>query len=52
MDKHNTIQKIFSQEDIQSLDVELKVGILGTVNDAGLPHLTMISSSDPIQLRG
>jgi hypothetical protein len=36
--------KSFSQEDIQSQQVELKVGILGTVNPEGLPHLTMIST--------
>jgi hypothetical protein len=47
MDKYNGIQATFSQEDIQALDVELKVGILGTVNEAGLPHLTMISSLRP-----
>jgi len=52
MDKHNNIQKTFSQEDIHSLDVELKVGILGTVNDAGLPHLTMISSLRPYSAQG
>lgn len=39
--------KEFSQDDISALDVELKVGILGTVNDQGLPHLTMISSLRP-----
>ena len=37
----------FSQQDIRDLDVELKVGILGTVNEEGLPHLTMISSLRP-----
>jgi hypothetical protein len=37
----------FSKADIRTLDVELKVGILGTVNDQGLPHLTMISSLRP-----
>jgi hypothetical protein len=52
MDKSNGIQIVFSQEDIQALDVELKVGILGTVNEAGLPHLTMISSLRPYSPRG
>jgi hypothetical protein len=42
----------FSQQDIQSLDVELKVGILGTVSETGLPHLTMISSLRPYAGRG
>ena len=37
----------FTAQDIQDLDVELKVGILGTVNEGGLPHLTMISSLRP-----
>ena len=37
----------FSVQDIQDLDVELKVGILGTVNPDGMPHLTMISSLRP-----
>ena len=52
MDKHSNIQTTFSQEDIQALDVELKVGILGTVNEAGLPHLTMISSLRPYVSQG
>jgi len=34
----------FSERDIASQNVELKVGILGTVNPDGLPHLTMIST--------
>jgi len=42
----------FSQQDIQDLDVELKVGILGTVNEEGLPHLTMISSLRPYAENG
>ena len=37
----------FTAQDMQDLDVELKVGILGTVNDDGLPHLTMLSSLRP-----
>jgi hypothetical protein len=52
MDKRSSIQTTFSQEDIQALDVELKVGILGTVNEAGLPHLTMISSLRPYASQG
>ena len=42
----------FSKEDIQDLDIELKVGILGTVNPDGLPHLTMLSSLRPYSENG
>jgi len=34
----------FSPDDIQALEPALKIGILATVNDGGLPHLTLISS--------
>jgi hypothetical protein len=34
----------FSPEEIQALEPALKIGILATVNDDGLPHLTLISS--------
>ena len=37
----------FTEKDISELDVELKVGILATVNEDGLPHLSMISSLRP-----
>jgi hypothetical protein len=37
----------FNQDDINSLNVELKIGILGTVTPAGYPHLTMISTLQP-----
>lgn len=47
MDKIEPAQNKFSEADIRDLDVELKVGILATVNDDGLPHLTMISSLRP-----
>ncbi|NIW44387.1 MAG: hypothetical protein GWN30_06340 [Gammaproteobacteria bacterium] len=47
-----SIHTEFTPEDIQTLDVELKVGILGTVNDDGLPHLTMISSLRPYAVDG
>ena len=43
----------FSPEDIHSLEPAMKIGILGTVTPAGLPHLTMISTlkaSSPTQL--
>ena len=34
----------FSNDDIQALSVPMKIGILGTVNGDGLPHLTMLST--------
>jgi len=34
----------FSEKDIQALEPTMKVGMLATVNDEGLPHLTLISS--------
>ena len=34
----------FSQGDIKAFEPTMKVGVLATVNDAGLPHLTLISS--------
>jgi hypothetical protein len=37
----------FTESDIEDLDVELKVGILATVNEEGLPHVTMLSSLRP-----
>jgi len=42
----------FTQADIHDLDVELKVGILATVTDTGLPHMTMISSLRPYAANG
>ncbi len=37
----------FTQKDIRDLNVELKVGVLGTVTPQGLPHLTLLSSIQP-----
>jgi hypothetical protein len=37
----------FTPEDITTLDVELKVGLLATVTPEGLPHLTMLSTLRP-----
>jgi hypothetical protein len=37
----------FDLADIQSMNVDMKVGILGTVTPEGLPHLTMISTLQP-----
>lgn len=38
---------LFTEQDIRDLDVELKVGLLATVNPQGEPHLTMLSSIRP-----
>jgi hypothetical protein len=43
----------FLESDIRSFKAPMKVGILGTVNEAGLPHLTLISTlqaASPVQL--
>ena len=37
---HNT----FSIEDINAFEPAMKIGLLATINPAGLPHLTLISS--------
>ncbi|NMC28454.1 MAG: hypothetical protein GYA45_00085 [Pelolinea sp.] len=37
----------FTAQDIRDLNVELKVGVLGTVTPQGLPHLTLLSSIQP-----
>ncbi len=34
----------FSEEDMRSFEPEMKIGLLATVNDRGLPHLTLIST--------
>jgi len=38
------IHTTFSPDDIRALEPALKIGILATVNDDGMPHLTLISS--------
>jgi hypothetical protein len=43
----NKVKTQFSPEDIQALDIEMKVGLLGTVSSDGLPHITMISTLQP-----
>jgi hypothetical protein len=35
---------VFSPEDIQSTQPAMKIGLLATINPAGLPHVTLISS--------
>jgi len=37
----------FSESDIRSLEVPMKIGLLATVNDEGLPHLTLITTLQP-----
>jgi len=38
------MQKTFSESDLKSFEPELKIGLLATVNDEGLPHITLIST--------
>jgi hypothetical protein len=43
----------FSEADMRSFEPELKIGLLATVNEEGLPHLTLISTlqaSTPTQV--
>jgi hypothetical protein len=43
----------FSEADIAAFKPEMKIGLLATVNEAGLPHLTLISTiqaSSPTQM--
>jgi len=47
------IHKSFSQSDIKSFEPEMKVGLLATVNEDVLPHITLLSSlsaSSPSEL--
>ena len=44
--KPRSVQK-FTEEDIRDLNVELKIGVLGTVTPEGLPHLTLLSTLQP-----
>ncbi|HIE16796.1 MAG TPA: pyridoxamine 5'-phosphate oxidase family protein [Dehalococcoidia bacterium] len=41
---YRDIHRTFSQSDIESFQPEMKVGLLATVNEEGLPHLTLIST--------
>jgi hypothetical protein len=36
--------KTFTEQDIESFKPEMKIGLLATVNEEGLPHLTLIST--------
>jgi hypothetical protein len=47
------IYKSFSEADIKSFEPEMKIGLLATINETGLPHLTLISTlraSTPTQV--
>ena len=47
------VYKTFSEADLKSFEPELKVGLLATVNEEGLPHMTLIttmSANSPGQL--
>jgi len=44
MQEQKKVYKAFSQEDIESFKPEMKIGLIATVNEAGLPHLTLIST--------
>ncbi len=37
-------QTVFSEQDIKKFEPAMKIGILATVNEQGLPHVTMIST--------
>lgn len=53
MEEQKTMLKIFSQADIESFKPEMKIGLLATINQDGLPHLTLISTlqaSTPTEL--
>jgi len=43
MDSQKTFGE-FSPADIESLEPIMKIGLLATINDRGLPHLTLLSS--------
>jgi hypothetical protein len=47
------VKKSFSESDIKSFEPEMKVGLLATLNQDGLPHITLLSSlcaSSPTEL--
>ena len=53
MSNQRTIYKSFSESDIKSFEPEMKVGLVATINEDGLPHLTLISTlcaSSPTKL--
>lgn len=53
MSTQKNIYKSFSESDIKDFEPEMKVGLLATINEQGLPHLTLISTlraSSPTEL--
>jgi len=44
MQEQKKVYKAFSEQDIESFKPEMKIGLMATVNEAGLPHLTLIST--------
>jgi hypothetical protein len=44
MQEQKKLYKTFSEQDIESFKPEMKIGLIATVNEAGLPHLTLIST--------
>jgi hypothetical protein len=53
MNNREEVYKSFSESDIKSFEPEMKVGLLATINEEGLPHITLLSSlcaSSPAEL--
>jgi hypothetical protein len=53
MNNQREVHKSFSESDIKSFEPEMKVGLLATINEEGLPHVTLLSSlcaSTPTEL--
>jgi len=53
MNNLREVHKSFSESDIKSFEPEMKVGLLATINEEGLPHITLLSSlcaSSPTEL--
>jgi len=44
MQEQKKVFKTFSEQDIESFKPEMKIGLIATINEAGLPHLTLIST--------
>jgi len=44
MQEQKNLLKTFSEQDIDSFKPEMKIGLIATVNESGLPHLTLIST--------
>ena len=44
MKNQGTVHKSFSESDIKSFEPEMKVGLLATINEEGLPHITLLST--------